>query len=80
MAASSEQLNISKAQEELLLWHGILGHYDIADTQRLMVEKGIDDVPLFLPKHLGVSTCNISYYRSCLRDKERRTSLESSSH
>ena len=33
-SASSGKLNISKAQEELLLWHGILGHYGIADTQR----------------------------------------------
>ena len=38
-ADSSEKLNISKAQEELLLWSGILGYYDIADTQRLMVGK-----------------------------------------
>ena len=30
LAASSGKLNIYKAQEELLLWHGILGHYDIA--------------------------------------------------
>ena len=38
-AASSGKLNISKAQEELLLLHEILGHYDIADTQRLMFGK-----------------------------------------
>ena len=31
-AANSGRLNVSKAQEELLLWHGILGYYDIADT------------------------------------------------
>ena len=37
--ASSGKLNISQAQEELLLWHGILGHYDVADTQRLMIGK-----------------------------------------
>ena len=58
-AASSGKLNISKAQEELLLWHGILGHYDIAETQRLMVGKGIEDVPLILPKYSGLSTCNV---------------------
>ena len=34
--ASTGKLNISKAQEELLLWHGILGHYDISATQSLM--------------------------------------------
>ena len=77
-AASSGKLNISRAQEELLLWHGILGHHDIADTQRLMVGKGMNDVPLLLPKHAGVSTCNIPLCRSCLRGKGRRTSLESS--
>ena len=76
VAASSGKLNISKAQEELLLWHGILGHYDVADTQRLMVGKGVDNEPLLLPKHPGVSTCNISLCRSCLRGKGRRTSLE----
>ena len=75
VAASSGKLNISKAQEELLLWHGILGHYDIADIQRLMVGKGIDDTPVLLPKHSGASTCSIPLCRSCLRGNGRRTSL-----
>ena len=31
--ASTGCKNISKAQEELLLWHAIFGHYDIKNTQ-----------------------------------------------
>ena len=77
-AASSGKLNVSTAQEELLFCHGILGHYDVVDTHRLMVGKIVDNEPLLLPKHHGVSTCNIPLCRSCLREKGRRTSLESS--
>ena len=43
-----------------------------------MVGKGIDNVPVILPKHPGVSGCTIPLCRSCLRGKGRRTSLESS--
>ena len=75
VAASSGQLNISKAQEELLLWYRILGHYDIADTQRLMVGKGLDETPLLLLKYSGASTCSIPLCNLCLREKGRRTSL-----
>ena len=78
LAASSGRLNISKAQEELLILHGILGHYEIAETQRLMMGKVIDAVPLLLPKHPGVATCNFPLCRSRLRGKGRRTSLNSS--
>ena len=34
--SSSGSLNISKYQEELLLRHSILGHYDIINTQGLI--------------------------------------------
>ena len=58
--------------------HGILGHYDIDGTQRLMVGKFIDTVPLLLPKRPGVKTCNVPLCRSCLRGKGIRTYLNSS--
>ena len=77
-AASSGRLNVSNAQEELILWHGILGHHDIAETQRLMIGKDVDNVPAILPKHPGVSTCSISLCRLCLRGKGGRKYLESS--
>ena len=35
-AASTQHLNIFKAQEDLLLWHNIFGHYDIMSTQKMM--------------------------------------------
>ena len=38
----SNRLNISKSQKELLLWHGILGHYNIKNTQKLMSAQGPD--------------------------------------
>ena len=40
--------------------------------------KGIDDVPLPFPKHPGVATCNVPLFRSFLRGKGRRKSLNSS--
>ena len=39
---STNQKNISKGQEELLLWHATFGHYNIANTQKLMSTVGVD--------------------------------------
>ena len=39
--SSSGSLNISKSQEELLLWHSILRHYDTVNTQGLIKHGGV---------------------------------------
>ena len=52
-AASSGKINISKAQEELTFWHGILVYHNIADTQKLIVGKDMDKLLLIIPKHSG---------------------------
>ena len=44
------QLNISKAQEELLLWHSIFDHFDIRNVQKMVVEGGLKT------KNHGVAT------------------------
>ena len=66
---SSGHNNISKAQEELLLWHSILGHYDINNTQKLMSTVGVDKEPLISPKEPGAETCTIPLCTACLRGK-----------
>ena len=48
---SQGRLNISKGQEELLLWHSILGHYDIARIQSMITNHTIT------PTHKGARTC-----------------------
>ena len=54
--ASTGSKNISKAQEELLLWHSTFGHYNMANTQKLMSTVGVDNEPLLSPKEPGAST------------------------
>ena len=49
-ALPTNQINISKAQEGLILWHIIFGHYDIIDTQGLMTFKGKDDEARIIPR------------------------------
>ena len=78
LATSSVKLNLSKDQEELLLWHEMLGHYEIAETQKLFVGKGIENQPAVIAKLTGVATCTVPLCRSCLRVKGKRTSLQSS--
>ena len=36
---SAGKLNISKTQEKLLLWYGIVGHHDMAATQSMMTVR-----------------------------------------
>ena len=62
---SSRISNISKAQEELLLGHLKLGHYDIRYFQHL-ITKGALPV-----KVSGVEVCNISMYWSCVVGKRK---------
>ena len=61
--------NISKAQEELLFWHAIFGHYNIANTQKLMSTVGVDREPLLISKEPGAGTCYIPLCTACLRGK-----------
>ena len=48
--SSTGQRNISKAQEELLLWHYIMGQYSIKNTQSLMITQGTDKYSILHPK------------------------------
>ena len=66
---STGHKNISKAQEELLLWHAVLGHYNINNTQKLMSAVGVDKEPLLSPKEPGAETCSIPLCTACLRGK-----------
>ena len=61
---STGRLNISMAQEELLLWHSILGHYNMYNNQKLMTATGI-------------SRYSLPLYTSCLRGKGRATFVKS---
>ena len=67
--ASTSCKNISKAQEELLLWHAIFGHYDINNTQCLMTTVGVDKESLLKTKEPGAGTCSIPLCAACLRGK-----------
>ena len=50
--ASTRQANVSKAQEELLMWHATLGHYNIAHTQKLISASGVETEPICVQKSL----------------------------
>ena len=52
----SNCLNISKAQDELLIWHGILDHYNIKNIQKLMSAQGPDHMPTLITTLHGVNT------------------------
>ena len=67
--ASTESKNITKAQEELLLWHSTLGHYNMANTQKLMTAVGVDKEHLLPFKEPGASTCSLPLCTACLRGK-----------
>ena len=71
---SSGRLNVPKAQEKLLLWHSILGHYDIRNTYRL-VSKGT--IRMKFPR---LCTCNIPMCRACVVEKAKRVGFESATH
>ena len=73
----NNHLNVSKAQEELLLWHNVFGHYNIHNTQKLMQTTGVDLCPIITPKHPGAATCTVPLCKSCLHGKGGRTSLQS---
>ena len=63
LAASSGKINLSKVQEELLLWNRTLGHYDIAETQKIFVGKGMQNQPAVIAKIPGVSACTVPLCR-----------------
>ena len=75
VAASSGKLNLSKAQEEFLLWCRALGYYDISETQKLLAGEGMENQPLLIAKLPGVSVWNAPLCRSCLRGKGKINSL-----
>ena len=72
---STGRKNVSKAQEELLLWHSVLGHYNIANTQNLMSAKGLEEEPALISRVPGIGTCNIPLCPSCLAGKVRQITL-----
>ena len=74
---STGRKNVSKAQEELLLWHSTLDHYNIANNQKLMTSIGVDTEPLLIPKDPGIATCSLPLCVSFLRGKGRVTSVKS---
>ena len=51
--SSIGQRNISKAQEKLLLWHFMMGHYNIKNTQSLMTIQGVDKDSILHRKEQG---------------------------
>lgn len=57
---SSGKMNILKDQEALLLWHGIMDHYDIRGTESMLSTKVLDLEALFDPKNPNTSTCSIA--------------------
>ena len=73
---SIDRLNISMAQEELLLWHSILGHYNMYNTQQLMIDTGVDTDPVLCPKEPGISRYSLTLCTSYLRGKGRATSVK----
>ena len=75
--STSNWLDISKPQEELLLRHGILGHYNIRNAQRLMGVQGPDQTPMLATTVPGVNTCTLPLCSSCLRGKGKLTSVNS---
>ena len=75
--SSTGRRNISKVQEELLMRHTTLGHYNIGNTQRLMVASGVDTEPIPCPKEPGIKTCTLPLCVACLKGKGKVTSLPS---
>ena len=72
----NNRLIVSKAQEELLLWHNVFGHYTIHNTQRLMTSTGVYLCPVTTPKNPGASTCTAPLCRSYLSGEGIRASLQ----
>jgi len=70
---TTRKLNISKGQEELLLWHSIFGHFDIRNVQQILNSGGIK------LKDPGAATCNIPLCRSCIAGKGKCIGLKSTS-
>ena len=74
--ASFRQLNISKRQEELLMWHIIFGYYDITETQRLTSLSDGNTYPAIVPKLLSSSSCTAPLCRSYLQGKVIRAPMK----
>ena len=72
--SSTVSLTISKSQEELLLWHSILGHYDIVNTQGLIKHGDV------VSKQPGSATCTIPMFRSCEAGKGKKVGYKSTNH
>ena len=75
--ASTGSKNVTKAQEELPLWHSTLGYYNMANTQKLMTAVGVDKEPLLPFTEPGSSTCSLPLCTACLRGKGGITSIRS---
>ena len=58
-------------------WYATLGHYNIANTQKLMSAVGIDTEPVLKPKESGVAACSVPLCPSFLRGKGGITTLNS---
>ena len=41
------------------MWHAILGHYNIANTKKLMTTSGVETKPILCPKEPGIKACTI---------------------
>ena len=67
--------NVSKVQDELLLWHNVFRHYSIQNTQILMTSTSVDLYPIITPEHPGAATCTASLYRAYLSGKGGHTSV-----
>ena len=63
-AASTQRLNISKSQEDLLLWHNIFGHYNIMSTQKMMRSTS-NDIELDIKPHI-LPQLHVVYHCACL--------------
>ena len=75
--ASTGKKNISKAQEELLMWRATLGHYNITNTQKIMGASGVDTEPILCPKEADIKSCTLPLCVACLKGKGKATSVPS---
>ena len=67
---STGQLNISKAQEDLLLGNSIFGYFYIKSIKQLIVKGGVK------VKESGDATCNIPLFMPCISGKGRWVGLK----
>ena len=75
--ASRGHANVSKSPEDLLMWHATLRHYNTTHTQRLLSDSDVETEPILSPREPGIKTYYLPLFVSCLRGKERATSVAS---